>query len=71
MAGDNQIAECSGLGYHEANHEANARLIAAAPDLLDALAKLVEFSGMLAESPEGSKAIDSARTAIAKATASP
>lgn len=49
---------------------AEAQLISAAPDLLEALAKLVEFSGMLAESPEGSKAVESARTAIAKATQS-
>jgi len=50
------------------DQEANARLIAAAPELLEALRALVEFSGILAESTDGSAAIDSARAAIAKAT---
>lgn len=54
--------------------DANARLIAAAPELLDALEKLAvladgfSVSGVyFGEIPEHSQAIDAAYTAIAKA----
>jgi hypothetical protein len=51
-------------GWSDAKIDANARLIAAAPDLLDALESLVE--GMDASGIKGSY-LESARAAIAKA----
>jgi len=59
---------CDGFsGSHE--DYANARLIAAAPDLLAALARLVESPGVNEDmlSPETIAAADAARAAIAKA----
>jgi hypothetical protein len=53
-------------GIDERTAEANARLIAAAPDLLDALRTIVEYgpqSGMKADAPM----LIAARAAIAKA----
>lgn len=57
------------LAYHsspDAENKANARLIAAAPDLLDALQAAVA-SGIIDHDGEP----DAARAAIAKATGSP
>ncbi len=59
-----EVAACGpteadgGYGPHQ---EANARLIAAAPDLLEALEMLIEF-------PNTGPATSTARAAIAKAT---
>jgi len=59
-------------GYGQ-QHEANARLIAAAPDLLEALQRINEACAQIPEGLEGyleqlSDAISDARKAIAKAT---
>ena len=59
------IATCHKL-TNLVNLEANSRLIAAAPDLLDALVQFVdEFEGCYAD---GEPAMIKARAAIAKAT---
>lgn len=47
--------------------EADARLIAAAPDLLDALENVIESWGLGLLPHEDSEALDQARAAIAKA----
>lgn len=48
------------------NQEADARLIAAAPDLLEACKLLMEYSGII-EERDGNWATEKARAAIAKA----
>ena len=55
-----------GIGWHE-NSEANARLMAAAPDLLAALEVIVKFLGDGPELPPGLKLYERAQAAIAKA----
>lgn len=64
--GFEQIAECSGNGRQVSNEqeEADARLIAAAPDLLEAL------KGVLRVADRKTDEFDAARAAIAKATGS-
>jgi hypothetical protein len=56
-------------GHFEGHHEANARLIAAAPDLLAALIRLVACPDVNLDmlSPETIVAADQARDAIRKA----
>lgn len=78
LAGDNAVADVYGLPLHqhigkftECEGLANARLIAAAPDLLEALTALVTFNDapLNDRRPEGYGALlASARAAIAKAT---
>jgi hypothetical protein len=64
---DNTIASTGGDSTLAGHHEANARLIAAAPEMLAALGRLVNDS-MFKDHPEASQmAID----AIAKATGAP
>jgi hypothetical protein len=58
------VASCRGRTLDEA--EANARLIAAAPDLLDALRLLVELLDR--GQPPGNDDLEQAHAAIAKAT---
>ena len=58
------VCRCAGL---DSTVDANARLIAAAPDLLEALANMVGAFGGVGETT--SPAIESARAAIRKATA--
>ena len=48
-------------------NESNARLIAAAPDLLDALENVIESWGLGLLPHEDSEALDQARAAITKA----
>ena len=50
--------------WQDTPREANARLIAAAPELLDALRECVQW---IEESPEGEAATQKAHAAIAKA----
>ncbi len=54
-------------------HEANARLIAAAPDLLDALTRLLGCSALNEDANDAYtiRAINAANDAVAKATARP
>jgi hypothetical protein len=59
--------------HHDDENEANARLIAAAPDLLEALSKIEAACAVIPEGLEGyleplSDALADARAAIAKAT---
>lgn len=61
-----EVVGCEGLYGDYETDMANARLIAAAPDLLDALVQFVdEFEGCYAD---GEPAMIKARAAIAKAT---
>jgi hypothetical protein len=62
------VAGCYGRSYEE--NGANARLIAAAPDLLAALKQLVaDYEGVPDPTDaDGQSVFDSARAAIAKAT---
>ena len=65
-----QIGDCRD-GYFLSNTEeakANARLIAAAPDLLEALSKLIDAVSVRIDDPR-IHLFDAARAAIAKATA--
>lgn len=57
-----------GGGMTQESREANARLIAAAPDLLDALEKLVLFTK---PSKMNAAALHNALSVIAKATGEP
>jgi len=73
LAGDNSVADVYGLPLHqhiskfvECEGLANARLIAAAPDLLEAL-KVLHARYLLIIGNEGPEALQ-ARAAIAKAT---
>lgn len=59
---NHRVAECLATGKHGEKHEANARLIAAAPELLAAL------QNILAANPDLAEVADEARAAIAKAT---
>ena len=66
------ICDMSADGYDEDTQKANARLIAAAPDLLDALEAMVFGAGAVAVHHEGERkalqmAVDIALAAIAKA----
>jgi type VI protein secretion system component VasF len=61
------------LGFDTEENQANARLIAAAPDLLEALQRINEACAQIPEGLEGylehlSDAISDARKALAKAT---
>lgn len=60
------VAGVYGMGRDEA--EANARLIAAAPELLEALARLVGHCYPEFDEPLFAAAVDRSRAAIAKAT---
>jgi len=61
-----QLPSRTPMGVEETKRIANARLIAAAPDLLEALSGCVEH--MEHSTPQGQAAYEAARTAIAKAT---
>ena len=77
-AGDLLIVEVNGSTEHikvrgldEETTEANARLIAAAPDLLAALERIlarVETLNLFTERGEEAKVVEQARAAIGKAT---
>lgn len=60
--GKTQVAECSGCGATATEEEANARLIAAAPELLELLQRCVRYGGLYPELKEDAVA------AIFKAT---
>lgn len=68
------IATCNWTPKHCGNgvtatyREANARLIAAAPDLLVALQSLVNMDVSYQRGPKVAEAVEGARAAIAKAT---
>jgi len=61
-----EIADISGAYHHRDEFTANARLVAAAPDLLRELRSMLEGHGCWAE--EICDSCDPARAAIAKAT---
>ena len=66
--GDGHIQICElPFHHHDEENEANARLIAAAPDLLEALKEMLD-SHEDACTGYGEGAADKARSAIAKAT---
>jgi len=62
MAGEIVVAECSGFGRHSDESLADARLIAAAPKLLEALIAVVKVAD------RDTDEFIAARAAIAKAT---
>ena len=62
------IARRGEWGHNAEQSHANARLIAAAPDLLEALQACVEVAEGKGPGAAGWMAIDKARAAIAKAT---
>jgi hypothetical protein len=72
--GDGHIQICElPFHHHDEENEANARLIAAAPCLLDALQELTQIASVLAatclgDSRAKENRMDRARAAIAKAT---
>lgn len=67
------IADCHGKHSPEAEGErvANARLIAAAPDLLGSLESLVEWLDNCFPREAETEVVQTARKAIAKATGQP
>jgi hypothetical protein len=75
--GFNGIAHCGDISWpdyerKQAEWEANARLIASAPDLLEALERLVSYAGPKGISiEEYDAALLSGRTVIAKARGEP
>ena len=64
--GVGEVAQTPGLSDVEKDN-ANARLIAAAPELLEALKALMEYAGIIEERADD-VATNKARAAIAKAT---
>lgn len=65
--GPENVADvCDSRGISEEEARANARLIAAAPELLEALAKLIGCIDHGSDDPTAT--LDAARAAIAKAT---
>ena len=67
---DEQIGDACASKYLTAgdNGEANARLIAAAPELLEALQEIVDYSGGAQNALEDEYVMDRVCAAIAKAT---
>ena len=65
-AGDETIAECHGHGRDRHQCEADARVIAAAPDLLEALEDALDLIESI--SPVEGDTVRKARAAIAAAT---
>ncbi len=66
--------KCGGLPIISCRHQvevANARLIAAAPELLDALQALVDMDVAYQRGPKVEQAVEAARAAISKATGEP
>jgi hypothetical protein len=57
------VAECSGSSFDTGVEEANARLIASAPDLLDALQAMFDERGR-----DPQKVVAMCKAAISKAT---
>jgi hypothetical protein len=70
--GFEQIAECSANGRQVSTEqeEADARLIAAAPELLEALEDLIDAHAVPSTACKERGAYDKARAVIAKATGS-
>jgi L-alanine-DL-glutamate epimerase-like enolase superfamily enzyme len=67
--GDGHIQICElPFHHHDEENEANARLIAAAPDLLEALKDIVEFWDSIVPTDAVNQMHINARAAIAKAT---
>ena len=64
---DDIVADCNGTIFDPPEDDANARLIAAAPDLLSALGMLVK---MIEDDDWTTVELDEAREAIAKAEGS-
>ena len=62
------IAMVSNLSLSDDEADANACLIAAAPELLEALQSLVDMDVAYQRGPKVAEAVESARAAIAKAT---
>lgn len=74
-AGGNPVASVTGYYHHAGQTEANARLIAAAPDLLEALQRLIPHAVHMescSHDDDGVRRdIERARAAIAKAEGAP
>lgn len=63
-----KICIMTAMGSKGSEREANARLIAAAPELLEALQSIIEIGKRNTENPKYDGYYDAARAAIAKAT---
>jgi len=61
------VAQCV-RGVSTIERDANARLIAAAPDLLEALKSLIDMDVAYQRGPKVAEAVENADAAIAKAT---
>jgi hypothetical protein len=66
----NRLAFVDGEGNSSGHNYANARLIAAAPELLDALSGLAEWVLLHSRYPASCEPLKVARAALAKATQS-
>ena len=66
IVGDGDSVVCEFDGRHGETVEADARLIAAAPDLLEALHQLINEANVFEAAP--ARLLNNARKAIAKAT---
>lgn len=66
IADDTVIANCT-YGARNSNNANDARLIAAAPDLYEALKELIDMDVAYQRGQKVSDAVDKARAALAKA----
>ena len=63
-----EVAACGPTAAGIGQQKANAQLIAASPELLEALQSLIDMDIAYQRGPKVSDAVDKARAAIAKAT---